>query len=182
MKLLKIDLLCERFAFWEVLGQDTQLEKLNSWVMPKLPYICTFISNLICDVNSGSSNNEKMMPVYASHSPGGSSLKAIAHFVQMIRSRKFRMYDYGKEMNRNIYHSDEPKEYDLTTIHDFPIALFSGLDDKLANPKDVEWLATQLGDNLICDKKYKGMGHSTFMMANNMEWFKDVIEIIDLYS
>jgi pimeloyl-ACP methyl ester carboxylesterase len=182
MKSLKIDLICERLAFWEILGKDEKLEKLNAWIMPKLPYLCTLMSDLVCDVNSGNCNNKKMMPVYASHQPGGSSLKAISHFVQLSRSKKFRMYDYGKEGNKMVYGSEEPKEYDLSTIHDFPIALFSGSDDKLASPKDVEWLSNQLGENVICDKRYEGMGHSTFLMAENMEWFNDVLEIIDLYA
>jgi lysosomal acid lipase/cholesteryl ester hydrolase len=182
MKTLKIDLLCERFDFWELLGQDAKLEKVNSWIMPKMPYLCTFMSNQICDANSASCNNQKMMPVYASHQPGGSSLKAVSHFVQVSRSKKFRMYDYGREGNRVIYLSQDPPEYDLTTIHDLPIALFSGSDDKLAAPEDVEWLASQLGDNLIYQKKYQGMGHSTFLMADSMDWFNDVIEILDLYA
>jgi lysosomal acid lipase/cholesteryl ester hydrolase len=182
MRILRLDEICERLAFHELFCNDKEFEKLNSWILPKLPYLCTIAANMICDVNSGKYNNSKMMSVYVSHQPGGSSLKAISHFVQLIRSRKFRMYDYGKKMNKIIYHNEEPTEYDLKTICSIPIGLFSGLDDKLATPKDVEWLENELGDNMVCHKKYEGMGHSTFLMADNMDWFKDVIELIDLYS
>jgi lysosomal acid lipase/cholesteryl ester hydrolase len=153
MKKIHLDKICEKLAFWEILSQDAKLEKLNSWIMPKIPFLCFFISNLLCDVSSDKCNNSKMMSVYLSHQPGGSSLKAVAHFVQMCRSKKFVMYDYGTETNKIIYNKEVPCEYDLSSIHDFPIALFSGLDDKLANPKDVEWLTEQLGDNVVVLEK-----------------------------
>jgi len=181
MHTLKIDKLFERLSIWEVLAQDIKLEKFNSWIMPKIPFLCSLVSDLICDVNSGSCNNSKMMPVYLSHNPGGSSLKAISHFVQLVRSKKFSMYDYGIDMNKIIYNSAEPKEYNLKIIKNFPIALFNGTEDRLANPKDVEWLKNELGENCIMSKVYEGMGHSTFLMAKDMSWFNDVVELIDMY-
>lgn len=181
MHKLKVDKLFERLSLWEILSQDMKLEKFNSWIMPKIPFLCSLVVNLLCDVNAGKYNNLKMMPVYLSHSPGGSSLKSISHFVQLVRSKKFNMYDYGPEMNKIIYNSSDPKEYDLKLIENFPIALLSGNEDRLANPKDVEWLKEELGDNCIYSKVYDGMGHSTFMVAKDMSWFNDVIELIDMY-
>lgn len=181
LKALKIDILCEKLTFYEILSQDPNLDKFNSWVMPKIPYLCNFVANNLGDMNSSKYNNKKYMSVYLSHQPGGSSLKAISHFVQLARSSKFCMYDYGKEMNKVIYGTEEPKEYDLKTIHDFPIALFSGLEDRLAHPNDVTWLSNQLGDNVVYQKAYPYMGHHTFQMAEDMSWFNDVIELMDLY-
>lgn len=177
----KFDKIFEKLGIWEIFASDEKLSKLNSWVMPKIPYLCSLISNMICDVNAGASNNKKMMPVYLSHNPGGSSLKAITHFMQLARKKDFCNYDYGSDTNKVIYGTVEPKEYDLKAIHDIPIGLFCGMDDKLSNPIDCEWLHTQLANNVIACKTYKNMGHTTFMMANDMNWFNDVIEVMDLY-
>ena len=181
MHSLKIDKQFERLALWEVFSHDLKLEKFSSWIMPKIPFLCYLVTNLLCDVNSGNCNNPKMMPVYLSHFPGGSSLKAISHFVQLLRSRKFMMYDYGAEINKIVYNSSEPKEYDIKSIEDFPIALFSGSEDRLANPEDVEWLRKELGENCVKNIVYDGMGHTTFMIAKDMSWFNDVVELIDMY-
>jgi len=182
MEALKVDRICERLNFSEMLCSDEKLSKFSSWIMPKIPQLGNIITNLICDINSHQNNNQKMMSVYWAHQPGGSSLKAVNHFVQLLRSKKFRMYDYGEEMNMAIYHQSEPKEYDLKVIYDIPIALLAGRQDKLSTEKDVEWLKEQLGDNVVFSKYYDNMGHTSFTMAENMEWFnKDVIELMDLY-
>lgn len=180
LRYLNVHTLCEKLNFWEVLSSDTQLEKMSSWIMPKVPFLSHLMMELICDTNS-QSYNSKRMSVYHSHIPGGSSIKAITHFVQMSKVDSFRMYDYGEEINKDIYGSPEPKDYELKNIHDIPIALFSGLEDKLAHPEDVKWLNDQLGDNIVMNKQYEKMGHSTFVLADDMDWFKDVIEAIDLY-
>jgi lysosomal acid lipase/cholesteryl ester hydrolase len=180
LRYLKIDILCEKLSFWEVLCSDSQLEKVSSWVMPKFPFLSHLMMELISDSNS-QNYNAKRMSIYHSHIPGGSSIKAISHFVQMSKVDSFRMYDYGKKINLEIYGTEEPKEYDLKTVHDFPVALFSGREDMVAHPEDVKWLVDQLGENIVCDKKYEKMGHSTFVIGENMEWFKDVIDLLDLY-
>lgn len=179
---LKVDTLLEKLNMWEVFCTDEKLSKINSWLLPKVPIICNLVSRLISDINSSGCNNSKTMPVYLSHQPGGSSLKAVSHFVQLIRRNTFSMYDYGQEGNHAIYHSSEPKEYDLSLIYDIPIALFAGKQDKLSTPTDVTWLAAQLGENVIFSKTYDNMAHTTFIMSKDMKWFEDVIEIIDMYN
>ena len=84
-------------------------------------------------------------------------------------------------MNMELYGLEEPPEYDLKSISDFPIALFSGKGDKLASPKDVNWLKEQLGNNVIFHDEYN-LGHSSFVMAKDMSWFDNVIEIMELYK
>ncbi len=180
MRLIKLDVLFEKISWWEVGGHDPKFEKFSSWIFPKIPFISHLICELISDSNS-ESYNTKRMSIYHSHIPGGSSIKAISHFVQLSKLESFRMYDYGAKINMEIYNSTKPKEYFLKSIHDIPIGLFSGAEDKLAHPKDVEWLAEQLGENVVCNKNYEKMGHSTFILSNDMKWFNDVIDLIDLY-
>ncbi len=181
MRTLKLDLIFQKLQFHEVLSHDEKLVKLNSWIMPKIPFLCNFILHSLGDDNPSLYNNKRMMPVYISHQPGGSSIKAVGHLVQQSRSKKFENYDYGKEGNLKMYGQEKPKEYDISAIKDFPIALFYGEEDKFSTPKDVEWLRDELGDNVVVSKKYNMMGHCTFQMAEDMTWFDDVVELMDLY-
>jgi pimeloyl-ACP methyl ester carboxylesterase len=182
MSTLRLDYFCNKLSFHELLCSDEKLWKATSWLMPKVPLICNLISNLLSDTDSHTCNNQKRMSVYLSHSPCGSSLKAVSHFVQLYRSKVFRMYDYGPKINKELYGTVEPKEYDLKSITDFPIALLSGKLDKLSNPIDVQWLKEQLGENVIYDKVHDNMAHTTFLMASDMAWFDDVLDLMDLYN
>ena len=52
----------------------------------------------------------------------------------------FRRLDMGsKEANQKRYNQDTAPDYDLDAIN-FPLALFAGLKDVLADPTDVKWL------------------------------------------
>jgi pimeloyl-ACP methyl ester carboxylesterase len=179
---LKLDIICNKLNFKEMLSCDEKLSKATSWLLPKTPLMANMASELVCDHNSKACNNQKRISVYLSHMPGGSSLKAVSHFVQLYRSKTFQFWDYGKKKNLEIYNSPTPKHYDLSIIKDFPIALFSGKLDRLSTPVDVKWLIEQLGDNIVYHKCYDNMAHMTFMMAEDMSWFNDVIELIDLYN
>jgi lysosomal acid lipase/cholesteryl ester hydrolase len=181
MEKFRIDHLFDKLSFDEVLTTDEKIKKASSWIFPKLPIIPSLILNMISDDNCKESNNLEMMPVYLSHNPGGSSLKAINHFVQCLRYKKFIKYDYGTNLNKEIYGVEEPPEYELNMINDVPIALFSGAGDKLSSPKDVLWLKQQLGNNVLIHKEYN-LGHSSFLMAKDMSWFNDVIDIMELYK
>jgi hypothetical protein len=52
---------------------------------------------------------------------------------------QFKKFDWGRLDNWRIYKLLEPPSYDLGAIR-APIALWHGTDDRLADPKDVEWL------------------------------------------
>jgi pimeloyl-ACP methyl ester carboxylesterase len=181
MDILKVDLICKKLNFNEVLCSDEKLVKVSSWLLPKSSLVTNLMANLICDTESSVCNNQKRLSVYFSHIPGGSSLRAISHFVYLYRCKVFRKWDYGKEKNLEVYGSVEPKIYDLGVIKDFPIALLSGKLDRLSTQIDVEWLNNQLGNNIVFNKCYEKMAHMTFMIAEDMSWFNDVIELIELY-
>ncbi|XP_063697757.1 lipase 1-like [Culicoides brevitarsis] len=72
-----------------------------------------------------------------------SSLKQFTHYVQMMRSAKFQMYDYGTEENIKIYQSDDPTEYNLTQIT-VPMTIWRAEHDPLSTEKDLEILSDQL--------------------------------------
>jgi len=183
MDMLKIDILCERLGFHELLGHDENLCKLNSWIMPKIPFLSSLVMETIADKGAYTINNARRMPVYLSHLPSGCSLKAITHFVQLKRNGRFCTYDHNdKEINMKKFGSEEPRDYDLKKVKEFPIVLLYGKQDRLASEMDVEWLLDELGSNVIFKKMYEEMGHTTFMMSREISWFDDIINIIEMFN
>ncbi len=81
------------------------------------------------------------------HFPSGSSLRNMDHFEQIIRSGKFAKYDWGAKKNMQIYGTKEPPIYNLTKI-EFPVHLFVGEYDRLADVKDAERLLKELGSKI----------------------------------
>ncbi len=60
-----------------------------------------------------------------------------------------------------------------------PTALFVGTEDELATTTDNEWLHSQMGDNIIHYKEYP-MGHLTFMVGKDIDWFfQDAMPLLE---
>lgn len=159
-------------------ANEGRAKEFGIWVNKVFPKMSNYFLDLISDDNSYTVNNQKRIPVFLSHYPSGTSFKAIQHFSQNMKSRKFKRYDYGKEANSFIYRSKEPPEYNLKSIKGFKIALICGEEDKLSSFKDVEWLVSELGDNVVYFKKYEKMGHISFLCGLSVEWFIDLIDFV----
>jgi pimeloyl-ACP methyl ester carboxylesterase len=166
----------------EVFPDNQMNNNFNSWMSLNIPSLTNLALDMVSDENSKEINNAERLGIYLSHYPAGTSLKSINHFIQNYRSKKFCYYDYKEEANMFIYKQKEPLEYDLNSIREFPIAMFAGAQDKLATLEDVRWLKDELGNNVIFYKEYDEMGHITFLMGKDVNWFDDVIKLINEYS
>ena len=70
---------------------------------------------------------------------GGTSVKVIKHYYQLLKSKKFQMYDYGKEKNLEIYKTETPTLYtDYYSKINIPIYLITGSKDILVDNKDIK--------------------------------------------
>lgn len=121
--------------------------------------------------------------VYFSHFPSGTSLKSITHFKQIIESKKFQKFDFGKEENLKIYKNELPLEYDLSKIKDIPIILCGGLNDKLTHINDIRWLKSQIEFNntkFFSYYEFDYMGHASFLLNSNITWFNFILS--DIYK
>lgn len=74
-----------------------------------------------------------MIPVITAHNPAGTSTHTIIHFLQLMKSGKFRQFDFGKRRNLKMYGSVQPPDYDLAKVT-AKVALFYGPNDWLADP------------------------------------------------
>jgi hypothetical protein len=67
----------------------------------------------------------------------------------MINDKKgFRLYDYGKRLNKKIYGSDKPSMVPIENYR-VPTALFSGSHDGFATPTDVAWLSDAISNSVV---------------------------------
>ncbi|XP_023224002.1 gastric triacylglycerol lipase-like [Centruroides sculpturatus] len=141
-------------------------------------YITKLFAQTVCPLNSICSNlyfqingydihqlNQSRLPVYFSQLPAGESTKTLIHYGQMINSKKFQKFDYGRIKNMQKYKRPSPPEYKLEKIQT-PIAIFAGLNDKLADTKDVNILRSRI-PNLLANHQVslREWGHLDFVFA-----------------
>lgn len=125
------------------------------------PLACMSVLTAICGFNQNNLNLTRL-PLYVDFAPSGTSVKNMAHWAQLVRQSAelqrslFRRYDFGKQCmtptgsprncNRRVYGTEDPPSFDLAAIADsgVPIAMFSGMQDRLADPADVQDLLETL--------------------------------------
>ena len=76
------------------------------------------------------------------HTPVGAGYRDDIHYAQIIKSKKFQRYDFGKEINLQKYGNENPPEYDLSQIK-VKMAIATGDVDQLSDKVDDEWLLDQ---------------------------------------
>ncbi|EDO41646.1 predicted protein, partial [Nematostella vectensis] len=115
--------------------------------------------------------NMTRLPVYISHTPAGTSVKNMIHYAQMYKSKKFEMYDYGKD-NIKRYGQNTPPQYNISAIT-VPTMLYWGGNDWLADPDDVSLLMKALPPKTLIDnKELKAWQHLDFI------WGLDAAELV----
>lgn len=85
-------------------------------------------------------DNYDRYDVLVGHDPSGTSVLNMAHWKQILDTRKFEAYDYGSaKENTAHYGQPYPPVWDLARIRQ-PIRLFAGSSDELADITDVNFL------------------------------------------
>ncbi len=165
---------------YEILPEDRfGMSSISSFFNNKFSGLTNFSLSLISDEKSNENNDPIQLGVFLKHFPSGTSLKALIHFVSIFKNKEFVHYDYGKEANMFIYKQTEPLPYNLKNIIDFPIMLLGGVDDMLSTPNDVNWLNQQIQNNVIYFNIFPNMGHASFLIGKNVEWFQVPLKIIE---
>ncbi|XP_031639999.1 lipase 3-like, partial [Contarinia nasturtii] len=113
--------------------------------------------------------NETSIPLIVEHAPAGISSQQLFHYGQLVNNKRFQPYDYRDDwMNRQIYGSSPPSEYDLTRIT-VPINLFSSHADDKTPLEDVNKLRSQLRsvklDHIVTVPHF---GHTDFAYSRNV--------------
>lgn len=124
--------------------------------------------------------NKSFLPVLLAHTPAGTSVRTVTHFLQLINSGTFRQYDFGHFSNLAHYGSLTPPDYNLSRVA-CPVGLFWSPADWLATPEDVKRLETHL-PNLVQSKAVQddAFSHLDFVWASDAEElvYRDVLKFL----
>uniref|UniRef100_A0A8C3IR00 Lipase n=1 Tax=Chrysemys picta bellii TaxID=8478 RepID=A0A8C3IR00_CHRPI len=126
-----------------------------------------FCGNLmfeLCGFNEKNLNMSRIY-VYITHAPAGTSVQNIIHWKQVIKSGKLKAYDWGIPSNKVHYDQDTPPIYNVTDMQ-VPTAMWSGGNDWLADPIDVDLLLPQV-TNLVYHKVIPDWNHLDFIWGLN---------------
>ncbi|XP_023224008.1 uncharacterized protein LOC111625178 [Centruroides sculpturatus] len=145
-----LDPLFRLFGFYEFLPNDLIMKLLARFICGnrELQFLCENVAFLISGFDP-SELNKTRLEVYATNFPAGTSTQNVVHFAQMVNSKNFQMYDYGKTENMKKYNKTTPPEYNVENIRT-PVALFYALNDFLADPVDVALLRMKLKNLVEC--------------------------------
>eukprot|EP00164_Ancoracysta_twista_P003189 GFYU01004253.1.p1 GENE.GFYU01004253.1~~GFYU01004253.1.p1 ORF type:complete len:443 (-),score=104.39 GFYU01004253.1:153-1481(-) len=85
----------------------------------------------------------EIKPTIYSETPGGTSVRTIAHWLQRTHEGNLSKYDWGPQKNMEVYGSETAPAYDVTNVK-CPVAVFYGGQDNVINvPKMVKELPTE---------------------------------------
>ncbi|XP_075389553.1 gastric triacylglycerol lipase-like [Tenrec ecaudatus] len=140
--------------------------------------VCSNALFIMCGFDSQNLNMSRL-DVYLSHNPAGTSVQNLLHWSQAVRSGEFQAFDWGSSVqNKMHYNQPTPPFYDVTAMR-VPIALWSGGNDLLADPQDVDLLLPKLS-NVIYFKKIALYNHLDFIWAVTapQEIYNEIVSMI----
>ena len=120
------------------------------------------------------------LPLIIAGAPAGSGYRTFLYYAQMTNDQRYSLYDYGRVKNNQIYGQKYAPLVPIENL-DIPVALFSGSQDTVGDPEDVAFISAKLGDKVVYQKEYY-LNHYSFVLAKDMSWFEDVIDLIGQYN
>ena len=176
----EIQLAAKKFHAYNILGEKWWENEATLLLCAEFEGLCEGILESLADSDPSVDNMDRFNVFLASF-PVGTSYQDMTFFAQDVVSEGFRQFNYGEVDNLKLYGSIEPPQVPLQNLS-IPTALFQGSLDRLANPTDVEWLATQIPDALVFREMYP-LGHLSFLIALDMSWFSvDVMNLVNQYA
>ncbi|KAM6265924.1 gastric triacylglycerol lipase-like [Porphyrio hochstetteri] len=146
--------------------------------------LCTsldkFCGHILCYIAGGSVKNlnTSRIDTYVGHSPAGTSVQNIIHWLQLTHTEHLQAYDYGSKENMKKYNQSTPPVYKIEKIRT-PIAVWSGGNDKFADPKDMAELLPRIS-NLIYHEHFPAWGHLDFIWGLDAteKMYRKIIELL----
>ncbi|NXO19190.1 LICH hydrolase, partial [Oriolus oriolus] len=124
--------------------------------------VCKSILAMIFGFNWKNTNMSRF-DVYAGHTPAGSSVQNIIHWLQGVHGGALRAFDGGHTYNSLRYRQAGPPLQDVKDM-EVPTATWSAGQDCLADPRDTALLLPQLR-NLVHHKLIPHWNHMDFMLG-----------------
>ncbi|KIY93101.1 triacylglycerol lipase [Monoraphidium neglectum] len=180
----------------EFLPSSEILSRLDGSLCRFEPHLCVNLLAMICGYNDANVDVNRL-PVYLNYTPSGTSVQNMAHWCQAMRSSDpgvMSYFDYGtrcttilgapRDCNQKRYGRLTAPRYDLSRI-DTPLALFTGGEDRLADPADVALLLSRLPRGRIVkwhnDADYE---HLDYIWGENAHKrvYAQVLELLEAHN
>jgi len=153
----------------EVLGDhEFYLPNVIAKLLPDVcrldPSLCDFDLNLL--MGPSINLNQSRIAYYLGAEPNPTSILNIVHWAQLVEKNVFQKMDWGRTKNVEKYGQPTPPPYHLSnfpTTLDY--ALFTGSNDYLADPADVENLVSQLPKAPVMWHNEPSYAHVDFIWA-----------------
>ncbi|XP_015143902.2 lipase member M [Gallus gallus] len=162
------------------LRQNELLRRLAIELCIPLQKVC---ANILYSIAGGRAQNlnASRIDVYVGHYPAGTSVQNIIHWHQLSHTDRFQAYDYGSKINMQKYNQTTPPAYEIEKIST-PIAVWSGGQDKFADPKDITKLLSRI-NNLYYHENFPFWGHLDFVWGLDAgeKMFRKIAELIRKY-
>ncbi|KAJ8967858.1 hypothetical protein NQ317_017625, partial [Molorchus minor] len=162
------------------------VDTFNIYHIPQLDFTRSFLRNLCQDdaylalcrdiyytIGGGFGDNTQLdktvFPLIFQTTPSDASTKQFIHYFQLIKSGRFRQFDYGHRKNIKIYGKKHPPDYNISTIT-APIALYYGKNDRYVDIGDVKH-TIQILSNVVHDYliPYEHFNHGDFLFASDVK-------------
>ncbi|NWZ80323.1 LICH hydrolase, partial [Poecile atricapillus] len=139
-------------------------------------FFCYLVGGMIQNMNTSRTDS------YSGHYPAGTSVQNVIHWHQIIRADQFQAYDYGCKENMKKYNQTAPPVYKIEEIKT-PTAVWSGGQDKLADPKDMARLLPRI-TNLIYHEHFPAWGHLDFLWGLDApeKMYLKIIQLLKKYA
>nr|XP_008542330.1 PREDICTED: lipase member K isoform X2 [Equus przewalskii] len=124
--------------------------------------------------------NMSRLDVYLAQSPAGTSVQNMLHWAQAVNSGQFQAFDWGNhDQNIMHFHQLTPPLYNVTKM-EVPTAVWSGGQDLVADPMDVENLLPKI-TKLIYYKLIPHYNHLDFYLGQDapQEIYQDLIRLME---
>lgn len=116
--------------------------------------------------------------VYMGHYPAASSVQAFLHYAQIINHTDMPLFDWGSQaLNQQHYGQYTPPSVNFSKIT-VPTAMFVGSVDEMGDPKDAAQTKSLMNPSTLVHYEMIPGGHATFMVGNDMSYFKTVMDLI----
>ncbi|GLV35382.1 uncharacterized protein CBL_01468 [Carabus blaptoides fortunei] len=111
--------------------------------------------------------NTSILPIFFGHVPDSFSIKELAHFSQLVKSGRFRNFDYGTVGNLQVYNRTEPPDYDLSKVT-APVAIYCSENDWQSSAVDADQLYQELGNPIDKFVLAERPNHYSYFHGKNM--------------
>lgn len=146
-------------------------------------WVCkTVIGGIISEGDTGRINWNQIKNYYY-YAPGGSSVRNLIHWMQIINSDSIRMFNFGKEKNLLKYNSEIPPHYDLNKLKNFKKDIFitNSETDPYSTPEDFDHMFEILENSNKVIKKLGNYNHGDYLWSSTApsEIYQHVLEFLN---